>query len=516
MTSAAPRSDKEFGTGHPEENPKYFPGRQPMRWSVGMKIMVGYILALVVVLVIGAVSYRNMLQFMHNVEGRRRTHEVLIHLERLLSTLKEAEAGQRGYVITAQPEYQTRFQDAKTAAASMFDQLSTLTADNPRYQSLLADIKLKMEERFRSLQEGITLRQEPEKGLEKAQEKIKQGVGQRLMDEICRLAGDLQREEQTLLDTRSKEAAANATLTQATILGGTLLAFLFLGLAGLLITRSISRPLQAAINVLTTSASQIATATMQVATNATETATAVSETTTTVAEVKQTALTAVQKAKYVTELAQQTAEASRTGTQAVEDMLSGINRIREQTDSVAASIVRLSEQSQAIGLIIATVDDLAAQSNLLAVNASIEAAKAGEQGKGFAVVAQEVKSLAEQSKQATAQVRTILNDIQKATAVAVMATEQSSKAVEAGLTQATEAGQSVRLLSDSIGQSAQAAVQIAASSQQQLAGMDQLAQAMESIKQASQQNASSTRHTEEAARNLTDLGQQLKTLVAGA
>ena len=72
---------------------------------------------------------------------------------------------------------------------------------------------------------------------------------------------------------------------------------------------------------------------------------------------------------------------------------------------MAASIVRLSEQSQAIGEIIATVTDLAEQSNLLAVNAAIEAAKAGEQGKGFAVVAQEVKSLAEQSKQATAQVR---------------------------------------------------------------------------------------------------------------
>ena len=117
---------------------------------------------------------------------------------------------------------------------------------------------------------------------------------------------------------------------------------------------------------------------------------------------KQTALTAVQKARHVADAAQQTTQASESGTRAVEDMLAGIQRIREQTDSVAASIMRLSEQSQAIGGILSTVDDLAAQSNLLAVNAAIEAAKAGEQGKGFAVVAQEVKSLAEQSKQATA------------------------------------------------------------------------------------------------------------------
>src|SRR2546429_5481422 len=120
--------------------------------------------------------------------------------------------------------------------------------------------------------------------------------------------------------------------------------------------------------------------------------------------------------------------------------------IRGQMSSIAESILSLSAQSQAIGAIIASVDDLAAQSKLLAVNAAIEAAKAGEQGKGFAVVAQEVKSLAEQSKQATVQVRKLLNDIQKATSAAVMATEQGNKAVEAGVKQSTEAGGSIRVL----------------------------------------------------------------------
>ena len=136
----------------------------------------------------------------------------------------------------------------------------------------------------------------------------------------------------------------------------------------------------------------------------------------------------------------------RAGRKSVESAIEGMQRIREQMESIAESIVQLSEQSQAIGEIIATVNDLAEQSNLLAVNAAIEAAKAGEQGKGFAVVAQEVKSLAEQSKQATAQVRTILGDIQKATSAAVMATEQGSKAVEAGVKQSGEAGESIRQL----------------------------------------------------------------------
>ena len=110
----------------------------------------------------------------------------------------------------------------------------------------------------------------------------------------------------------------------------------------------------------------------------------------------------------------------------------------------------LSEQSTAIGEITATVADIAEQSNLLAVNAAIEAAKAGEQGKGFAVVAQEVKSLAEQSKQATGQVRSILSDIQKGINTAVMLTERGSKASEAGVKQSAVAGESIQVLVEQV------------------------------------------------------------------
>jgi methyl-accepting chemotaxis protein len=152
-----------------------------------------------------------------------------------------------------------------------------------------------------------------------------------------------------------------------------------------------------------------------------------------------------------------------------------MNRIREQMESIAETVVRLSEQGQAIGGIIATVNDVAEQTNLLAVNAAIEAAKAGEQGKGFAVVAQEVKSLAEQSKEATVQIRGILSDIQRAVSAAVMATEQGSNAAEAGVKQTKEADDSIRILADSIVEASQTATQIAASSQQQLVGMDQVA-----------------------------------------
>ncbi|MBI4641549.1 MAG: methyl-accepting chemotaxis protein, partial [Candidatus Tectomicrobia bacterium] len=277
--------------------------------------------------------------------------------------------------------------------------------------------------------------------------------------------------------------------------------------------REVTQEIREGVNTLASSANEILASTTQVASSVAETATAVSETTATVEEIKQTSQISSQKAKYVSESAQKAAQVSQRGKNAVEDSIEGMNHIREQMELIAESVARLSEQSQAIGGIIATVDDLAEQSNLLAVNAAIEAAKAGEQGKGFAVVAQEVKSLAEQSKQATAQVRTILNDIQKATSAAVMATEQGSKAVDVGVKQSTEAGEAIRVLADSIAASAQAAVQIAASSQEQSIGMDQVALAMESIKQVGIQNVASTKQVEVAAHDLHELGQKLKQLV---
>jgi methyl-accepting chemotaxis protein len=277
--------------------------------------------------------------------------------------------------------------------------------------------------------------------------------------------------------------------------------------------REVNREVRESVHVLSGSTGEIVAATTQLAVGTAETATAVSQTTTTVEEVRQVAEVASQKAKHVLDNAQKSLQVAQAGKKSVEDTILGMQRIQGQMDLIGDSIVRLSEQSQAIGEIIATVTDLAEQSNLLAVNAAIEAAKAGEQGRGFAVVAQEVRSLAEQSKQATAQVRTILNDIQKATSIAVMATEQGGRAVEGGVQQSSEAGEAIRRLADVIAEAAQAATQIAASSQQQLVGMSQVAQAMENINQAGAQNAASTRQAEAIARDLHGLGKRLKQLV---
>jgi methyl-accepting chemotaxis protein len=274
--------------------------------------------------------------------------------------------------------------------------------------------------------------------------------------------------------------------------------------------RSMQREVQEGVNVLATSATEIFTATAQIATSATETATAVSQTTSTAEEVKQTAQVSAQKAGNVADIAQRAAQAAQTGRKAIDESITGMQHIREQMELIAETVVRLSEQSQAIGEIITSVNDLAEQSNLLAVNASIEAAKAGEHGKGFAVVAQEIRSLATQSKESTEQVRKILHDIQRATTATVMAAEQGSKAVDGGVKQVNQSGDTIRTLAESIFAAAQAATQITASAQEQLVGIDQVTIAIQNIFQASKQNATATQQAEAGAKNLNQLGQNLK------
>lgn len=274
-----------------------------------------------------------------------------------------------------------------------------------------------------------------------------------------------------------------------------------------------TKDISEAVNVLASSSNEIAATTAQLASGTEQTAVAVTETTTTADEVKQAATLSSQKAKHVADLAQSASDASQSGARLVLETIEGISHIREQVEYIAETIVRLSEHNQAIGDIIAAVDDLAEQSNLLAVNAAIEASRAGEHGKGFIVVAQEIKSMAEQSKQATKQVRSRLNDIQKASTAAVLATEKGTKAVEATVAQSSSTGKSMQEISRSISEAAQAVMQIAASNQQQLVGMDQVVMAMTNIKQATNQNAASTRQVEMTVKSLQDIGRRLKSMV---
>jgi methyl-accepting chemotaxis protein len=480
--------------------------------TIGKKIIGGYAIVLAILIVVSAVAFYTF----RTVEGAYAefldvdTQAILIAANLKLEA-RDQSAQYRGALLY--PEDQNRLIEDMRQSHRQFDSLAKKLGALSRSEEarqILQEIE-DIQKRHKEAQEGaVALLQRG-----KRQEAV--GLSTK---EALPLATKLRDKCDQYIEFQQKRLAQGRAELSSTLSRSSLLLIVvsLLGIAsgiaiGFQLTRSITRQLREAISQLSTSSGEIVAMTTQVASGATETATAVSETTTTVEEVKQTSQVASQKAKYVSDTAQRSAQVSKAGKASVDDTIEGMSNIKEQTDSIAQSIVSLSEQSQAIGEIIATVSELAEQSNMLAVNAAIEAAKAGEQGKGFAVVAQEVKSLAEQSKQATVQVRAILSDIQKATHVAVMATEQGSKAVEAAVKQSNSTSEAIRGLTDSITEAAQAATQIAASSQQQLVGMDQVALAMENIKQASTQNVTATKQAEQAAKNLNELGHRLRSLI---
>lgn len=274
--------------------------------------------------------------------------------------------------------------------------------------------------------------------------------------------------------------------------------------------RTIATQNRAATNDLNAATTEIRASTQEQAASVEEQLAAVQETAATVDEITHSGAQISRRAQEVIAQAQATAQVSDAGLNAVGDTARAMDAIREQAEAVAANIVALSEKTQAIGDIIATVNDVSERSHLLALNASIEAAAAGEQGRSFAIVAAEMKLLADQAKGATRNVRSILGDIQRGINSSVMLTEEAVKRVASGK-ERTDAGHTaIEELATRVQENVQTFQQIVASTNQQQIGIEQVTIALQNIREASQQTAASTRQLDQAA---GDLGTLSRTLV---
>jgi methyl-accepting chemotaxis protein len=273
--------------------------------------------------------------------------------------------------------------------------------------------------------------------------------------------------------------------------------------------RQLARQSREATENLNAAAAEIRASTQQQAASVEEQLAAVQETAATVDEITHSGSQIGKRAQEVIASAQATAQTGSAGLKAVDETVRAMEQIREQAEAVAGNIVALSEKTQAIGEIIATVNDISERSHLLALNAAIEAAAAGEQGRSFAVVAAEMKTLADQAKEATSQVRSILGDIQRGINSSVMLTEEAVKRVAAGRERTDTTHGTISEISARIQESVQTFQQIVASTNQQQLGIEQVMGALQNIRQASQQTAAGTRQLDTAAANLTQLSGQL-------
>lgn len=269
-----------------------------------------------------------------------------------------------------------------------------------------------------------------------------------------------------------------------------------------------------AINTIYSTLAQLQSSINSQSAGASQQAAAVNETTASLDEIKAMSAQTMEKVQVLGDAAERSRRESEQGGAAVEQAITGMKLIRDRVEGIAQTILALSEQTQQIGEITSVVTNLAQQSKMLALNASIEAAKAGEAGKGFAVVAAEVRELAEQSQQSTAQVQKILQDIRHATDRAVMATEEGSKGVDLGMVSVQRSGEVMQQLGEVVRETAMASQQITAVVRQGFIGLEQVTQAMKEINKVTAQFVTSAQQSKESSADLHKVAERLRDSVS--
>jgi hypothetical protein len=235
--------------------------------------------------------------------------------------------------------------------------------------------------------------------------------------------------------------------------------------------------------------------------------------TTTSEEIAITAKHVMDNARSVEGMADEANRNCVDGTGDVTNAIEGMARLKKQVQSIAESMLRLGENSQQIGGIVEIIDEISDQTNLLSLNAAIEAAGAGEAGKRFAIVAQEVKRLAERTVDATRQIKGLIDEIQKATNSTIMVTEEGTKAVDQASTLVDKVHDSFNSIMETVEETSRTAKEITLSTQQQTSACEQMADTMAEVRDVAQQVAGSARETEKAISEILELAGKLQNLM---
>ena len=274
------------------------------------------------------------------------------------------------------------------------------------------------------------------------------------------------------------------------------------------------RKVSEAVSATASASSQISSSTEEMAAGAQEQTSQASEVASAVEEMTKTIMENSKNASVAADTAKQARVSAEAGGKVVDDTVQGMKRIAGVVNKSAETVKELGRSSDQIGEIIGVIDDIADQTNLLALNAAIEAARAGEQGRGFAVVADEVRKLAERTTKATKEIAGMIKKIQADTTGAVQSMEEGTQEVERGIELADKAGMSLKEIVGVSQKLTDMVTQIAAASEQQSSASEQISKNVEGISKVTGETAQGTQQIARAAEDLNRLTDNLQKLIS--
>ncbi len=479
--------------------------------TFGRRIAIGFAISTILLLLIGGLAYLSIVSLVDNSVEVTRTYRVLNRIETVLSTMQDAETGARGFVITGDDTYLEPYTDATNTINGVVAELRSLTSSNPDIQKLIDQLEPLITSKMSQLKQNIDARRS--QGFDAAAQLVTDGTGKQYMDSIRAVLDQMDQQENDLLTQRAADVDATANGGKSAIVWGTVISLIFVIAAGFYLTHTLSRQITSAVQHMQSSSSELQAAATQQLSGAKEYSTAMSEITTTISELVATSRQIAESAQRVTEVAEKTDSAAHAGEGTVLSAKELIDSIRQQVDLIVDHMLELGKKSQQIGSILDIVSELAEQTNILSINATIEAAGAGEAGKRFAVVADEIRKLADRVGGATKDIRVLIDDVRMAVNTTIMATETGSKAVDAGSRQFVSVTSAFTQIATLVATTTEIAREIELSTKQQSTAVTQVNLVITDAAQASKENEISTGEVLKTASALADLSKRLLRLV---
>lgn len=480
-------------------------------WTFGQKIAAGFAAVVVLSILISAIAAYALRTV---VASKDRVIEVnaqnLVDAEKLRAITERKGGAARGYLLTRDEGFLDQMKSARTDFAETITRLKAV-ANTDEVTRLVDQMERSETEHQAAIDRVISLRQTDAK-LEAVSQAFDSDVLPK-REALDQAVSSFTALEQRLLD-EGKKAATDTASFATTSVGMVSVAAVLLAIGiALILTRTLSRQIGSAVQHVQSSSSELQAAANQQATGAKEQATAMNEITTTINELLATSRQIAESAQRVAHIAEDTAKAARAGEQTVSKSSDSIGGIKQQVDLIVTHMLDLGKKSQQIGGILEIINELAEQTNILAINATIEAAGAGETGKRFAVVADEIRKLADRVGGSTKEIRGLIDEVRAAVNTTVMTTEGGTKAVDAGARQFSDVTAALKQIVSLVSTTTEAAREIELSTKQQSTAVEQVNIAVANVAQATRETEASSSQTLQTASQLTGLSRDLLRLI---